>query len=451
MSEKFFIETFGCKFNKADSELIRKILIEKGFKEASEKEADFVVLNTCGVVEKTERKIIKRTIELKKKRKKVIFAGCLPLISPEICQKVADGLIGPTNILDLPKIVKKVLKGGNAKRSEKDAKRPEKVKSLKQKPIDKAKLRCFAIPKESVVAIIPISEGCLSFCSYCATRLAKGKLRSFNKEEILENIKLALKTGAKTLSVLGAALSGAKEIQLTSQDLAIYGLDKGKFLLPELLKEISKIEGDFRVRLGMMNPKFAKRIFGKILKILETEKFYKFLHLPLESGSNDVLKAMNRNYKVEEFLEMVSNFKRKFKNSLLATDIIVGFPTETEKDFEETVSVIKKIKPEILHIFKYSKRERTKAAKFKDFPDRIKKERSRILTKIWQEISKEKSKKYLGKKFEALITEKRGDTFLARLPSYKAVILKEGNLGEFVKVKIVGAKPNYLIGKICKG
>jgi MiaB-like tRNA modifying enzyme len=438
MSEKFFIETFGCKFNKADSELIRKILIEKGFKEASEKEADFVVLNTCGVVEKTERKIIKRTIELKKKRKKVIFAGCLPLISPEICQKVADGLIGPTNILDLPKIVKKVLKGGNAKRSEKDAKRPEKVKSLKQKPIDKAKLRCFAIPKESVVAIIPISEGCLSFCSYCATRLAKGKLRSFEKEEILENIKIVLK-------------AGVKEIQLTAQDLGIYGLDQRKFLLPKLLKEISKIEGDFKVRLGMMNPKFAKKIFGKTLNILENAKFYKFLHLPLESGSNNVLKTMNRGYRVEEFLEIALKFKRKFKNSLLATDIIVGFPTETEKDFEETVSVIKKIKPEILHIFKYSKRERTKAAKFKDFPDRIKKERSRILTKIWQEISKEKSKKYLGKKFEALITEKRGDTFLARLPSYKAVILKEGNLGEFVKVKIVGAKPNYLIGKICKG
>jgi MiaB-like tRNA modifying enzyme len=419
---RFFIETFGCKFNKADSELIRNILIEKGFKEASEKEADFVVLNTCGVVEKTERKIIKRVIELKKKGKKIIFAGCLPLISPKVCQKFADGMIGPTNILDLPKIVKKVLRG-------------EKTKSLKQKPIDKAKLRCFAIPKETVVAIVPISEGCLSFCSYCATRLAKGKLRSFDKEEILENIKLALK-------------SGAKEIQLTSQDLAIYGLDKGKFLLPELLKEISKIEGDFRVRLGMMNPKFAGKIFGKILKILGNEKFYKFLHLPLESGSNNVLKAMNRGYKVEEFLEMVSKFKRKFKNSLLATDVIVGFPIETEEDFKETVSIIKKIKPEILHIFRYSKREGTVAAKLKDFPDRIKKERSRILTKIWQEISKEKSKKYLGKEFQALITEKRGNTFLARLPSYKAVILKEGNLGEFVKVKIVGAKPNYLIGKI---
>ena len=421
---RFYLETFGCKFNQAEAELIRKILKENKFEEASEKEADFVILVTCGVVEKTERKIIKRTIELKKLGKKIIFAGCLPLISPEISQKIADGLIGPSNILDLPRVVKKVLKG-------------KKAKSLKQKPIDKAKLRSFVIPKNTCAAIVPISEGCLSFCSYCATRLAKGRLRSFDKKEILENIKEALK-------------SGAKEIQLTSQDLGIYGLDKGKFLLPELLKEISEIKGDFRVRLGMMNPKFAGKIFGKILKILEDKKFYKFLHLPLESGSNKVLKEMNRGYKVEEFLKMALEFKRKFKNSLLATDIIVGFPTETEKDFKETISVIKKIKPEILHLFRYSKRKGTEAEKLKDLPDRIKKERSRILTKIWKKILKEKSKKYLGKKFEALIVEKRGNTFLARLPSYKAVILKEGNLGEFVKVKIVGAKPNYLIGKICK-
>jgi MiaB-like tRNA modifying enzyme len=414
----FYLETFGCKFNKADSELIRKILIKNEFKQTSEKEADFVVLVTCGVVEKTERKIIKRAVELKRKNKKIIFAGCLPLISPKICEKIADWIIGPTNFLDLPKILK-----GKRK------------KSLKQKIIDKSKFEFFIIPKNTCTAIVPISEGCLSKCSFCATKLAKGNLRSFEKKEILKNIKKALALGAK-------------EIQLTSQDLAIYGLDKGKFLLPELLKEISEIDGDFRIRLGMMNPKFAKKIFGKILKILKNKKFYKFLHLPLESGSDNVLNSMNRNYKVKEFLEMVGNFKKKFKNSILATDVIVGFPTETEEDFKRTVFVVKKIKPEILHIFKYSKREGTQAAKLKDLPERIKKERSRILTKIWQEILKEKSKKYLNKKFEVLITEKRENCFLGRLPSYKAVILRSGNLGQFCKIKIEKAMPNYLVGKI---
>ncbi len=422
--KKFYLETFGCKFNKADSALIEKILEKSGFKKASENEADFVILNTCGVVEKTERKIIKRAKELKKKGKKIIFAGCLPLISPKVCKEIADGILGPTNILNLKRVIKNVLKG-------------KKSFSLKQKPIDKAKLRCFAIPKNTCTAIVPISEGCLSACSYCATKFARKNLRSFDQEEILKNIKLALE-------------SGAKEIQLTSQDLAIYGLDRGEFKLPKLLKKISEIKGKFRVRLGMMNPFFAKRIFDKILKVLESEKFYKFLHLPLQSGSDEVLKTMNRTYKVEDFLKLIKKFKRKFKNSMLATDIIVGFPTETEKDFQKTVSVIKRIKPEILHLFRYSSREGTQSSKLKDFPDRIKKESSRILTKIWLKICKEKSKKYLRKNFEALITEKRKNSFLARLNSYKAVILKKGKLGDFVKVKITKAKPNYLIGRICK-
>jgi len=418
----FCIETFGCKFNKADSELIRKILIEKGFKEASEKEADFVILNTCGVVEKTERKIIKRAIELKKKGKKIIFAGCLPLISQKICEKIADGLIGPTNILDLPRVVRKVLKG-------------KKAKFLKQKPIDKAKFKYFAIPKETVVAIVPISEGCLGNCAYCATKLAKGKLRSFDKKEILKNIEEALKLGAK-------------EIQLTSQDLGIYGLDKGKFLLPELLRDILKIKGEFRVRLGMTNPTFFKKIQHQVFKLMKDEKIYKFLHLPLQSGSDEILKAMKRRYTTKEFLEIVKNFRKNFKFGILATDVICGFPGETEKDFQKTVFLIKKVKPEILHVFRYSKRKGTVAEKLKDFPDRIKKERSRILNKVWLQILKEKNKKYLGKVFPVLITEKRKDSFLARTNFYKAVILKEGNLGEFKKVKIVDVKPNYLVGEI---
>jgi threonylcarbamoyladenosine tRNA methylthiotransferase CDKAL1 len=183
---------------------------------------------------------------------------------------------------------------------------------------------------------------------------------------------------------------------------------------------------------------------------LQSEKFYKFFHLPVESGSNEILKLMGRNYQKEEFLSMIERINREFEFPLFATDIIVGFPGEGKEDFKETVSLIEKTQPEILHIFRYSKRKGTLAEKLKQIPERIKKERSRVLTKIWQKILKEKSKKYLGKKFEALITEKRGNTFLARLPSFKAVILEKGKLGEFVKVKITGAKPNYLIAKICK-
>jgi threonylcarbamoyladenosine tRNA methylthiotransferase CDKAL1 len=421
---RFYLETFGCKFNQVDSELIRKVLLEKGYIEASKNEADFVVINTCGVVEKTERKITKLSSEFKKMGKKIIFAGCLPRISPQISKNFSDGMIGPTNILDLPIIVEKVFKG-------------ERAVSIEPKIIDKAKLGAFFIPKDTVVSVVQIAEGCLLKCSYCATKQAKGNVRSFDKNYILENIKFSLR-------------QGIKEIQLTSQDLAVYGGEKMRFSLPELLNEILKIDEKFRVRLGMMSPGFTARILDEILEIMENQKFYRFFHLPVESGSNKILRLMRRNYTKEEFLLAIKKITEKFETPLLATDVIVGFPGETEDDFKETISLVKEIKPEILHIFRYSKREGTFASTLKDFPDRIKKERSRILTKIWLKVIQEKNKKYLNKNFEALITEKRGGTFLARLPNYKAVILKKGKLGEFVKVKIIEAMPNYLIGKICK-
>lgn len=420
--KKFYLETYGCKLNRSDSELMREILL-KEYKEASQDEADFVVLNSCGVVEKTERKIIKRILNLKKKGKKVILTGCLPLISPKISKKLADGILGPTNIFSLPTIIKRVLAG-------------KKSIFLKEKKIDKAKLHCFKNKTEnSCTKIIPISEGCLGNCSYCATKFARGKLKSFETESILLAIKNSLNFGFK-------------EIQLTSQDLAIYGLDKGKFLLPKLLREISKINADFKVRLGMMNPWGAKKIFKKLISILKNEKFYKFLHLPLESGDDQILKKMRRPYKVKDFLALVKNFRKNFKNSLFATDIICGFPGETDRSFKKTLNLIKKVKPEILHVFRFSKRPETEAAKFEDLPEKIKKERSRILAKIWQEMNLKKNQKFLKKNFQVLITEKRENSYLARMNSYRAVILKEGKVGEWQKVKIVGAKPNYLIGKI---
>lgn len=422
--KKFYLETFGCKFNQADSELIKKVLINKGFKEVSEKESGFVVLNSCGVVKKTEIKIIKKAIQLKNKGKKVIITGCLPLIATKVCKKIADGILGTTNILYLPKIINKISRG-------------KKIFFLKSLSLDKAKLRCFLIPKNTCTAIVPISEGCISKCSYCTTRLARGGLRSFEQKEILKNIISALE-------------SGAKEIQLTSQDLAIYGVDKGRWALPQLLMEISRIKKNFFVRLGMMNPFGAKKIFSQLLKIMENEKFYKFLHLPLQSGDDNVLKLMNRGYTTNDFLFLIERFQKKFKNSVLATDIIVGFPSENDHAFLNTINIVKKIKADILHLFRYSQRVGTEASKLKDFPDRIKKERSRILTKVWMEIINKKNRKFLGKKFKALITEKREKSFLARLPSYKAVILKEGEIGKIFEVQIKGVKPNYLIGEIVK-
>ena len=397
----FYIKTYGCKLNQSDSDIIRDLLLKK-HKETSLIDADFVILNTCGVVEKTERKILKEARSLK--NKKVIIAGCLPLVSLEECQKVADGIIGPTNLLSINKVVDGIVKI-----------------DIKKTKTDKAKL------KSSSSKIIPIAEGCLGNCSYCATKLARKELFSFSAKEIIKKIEN----------------SREPELYLTSQDLSIYGIDKGE-TLSSLLREVIKIDRDFKLKLGMMNPKY---INDELLELYKSDKIYKFIHLPLQSGDNDLLKKMNRGYKVEDFTSIVKKFRKKFKESIIATDIIVGHPLETEESFNKTLEIIKKIKPEVLHIFKFSRRKGTRDFNLKDLPDRIKKDRSRIITELFENYNYEKNKKYIGKKLEVLVVEKRKSNYLSRTSSGRAVTLKEGKIGEKVKVKIIDCKWNYLIGE----
>jgi len=397
----FHIKTYGCKLNQSDSEIMRELLLEK-HQETSLSDADFVILNTCGVVEKTERKILKEARKLKDK--KIIITGCLPMISLEECQKVADGIIGPTNLLSINKIIDGIIKV-----------------DIKKTKTDKAKL------KKSSSKIIPIAEGCLGNCTYCATKFARKELFSFSAQEIINKIKN----------------SNEHEIYLTSQDLSVYGIDRGESL-SSLLKEIVKIDRDFKLKLGMMNPKY---VTDELLEVYESDKIYKFIHLPLQSGDNELLKKMNRGYKAEDFTGIVKKFRKKFKESIIATDIIVGHPLETEESFQKTLKIIKEVKPEVLHIFKFSKRKGTADFNLKDLPDRIKKDRSRMITEIFENYNYEKNKRYINKKLDVFIVEKRKNNYLSRTSSGRAVALKEGKIGEKVKVKIIDCKWNYLIGE----
>ncbi|MFA5013284.1 MAG: tRNA (N(6)-L-threonylcarbamoyladenosine(37)-C(2))-methylthiotransferase [Candidatus Paceibacterota bacterium] len=423
--KKFCIITYGCKLNQADSEIMESLLSRR-FKKAFAKEADFIIINTCGVVEKTERKILKTAKEFKKAGKKVILAGCLPFLNISGCDEAADALVGIKNIGSIVKVAESVL-------------RDKKIKLVKDLDIDKS---CFKKDCErdekSTSAIVAIAEGCLGACTYCSARLTRKKLKSYNEENIIFEIKERLE-------------KGFNEIQLTSQDLAIFGIDRAKrSQLPNLLKKIDKLPGNFKIKLGMMNPGHTKLIFKDLLKIIESKKFYKFLHIPLQSGSDAVLKEMKRGYRVEDFLDLARDFRKKFKNGVLATDIIVGHPKETEKDFEQTVKILKKVKPDIVHIFKFSARPNTDDHRLKDMPDRIKKERSRILTKIFKENNEIKNKKFIGKDEIVLVVEKNKDGFLARTNDGRAVALKSAptaRIGISITVKITASKWNYLVGK----
>lgn len=420
---KFHLITYGCKLNQADSEIIRAILLDNNFKETSLAEADFLILNTCGVVEKTERNILKQAREAKNRGQKVILTGCLPGVVIDQCKKAADAILGVKNINSIIEAIREISKGNQFIALEEND-----FNKLVIKKVEKATL-------ENISTVVAISEGCLGACSYCATKLARKKLKSFDSKNIINEIKLKLNLGFK-------------EIQLTSQDLGIFGLDykDSKQNLPQLLLEIDNIPGDFKVKLGMMNPGHAKKIFKDLLKILKSPKFYKFLHIPIQSGSDAVLKQMNRGNSVKEFLDLASQFKKTFPDGILATDIIVGHPTETEKDFKKTVALIKKVKPDVLHVFKFSKRAGTFDYKLKDIPDRIKKDRSRILSKIFEEYNLKRNKKFLKTNQEVLIVSKNGKSFLARNKDGRAIAVKNASIGEFTQVKINDFRYNYLIG-----
>ena len=418
MTVKVAIETYGCTTNQADSDIMRG-LISRHFELSSVESADVVVVNSCGVIDFTERKIIRRMVELKNRGKKVVLAGCLTRISREALE-LADSAISPDN-LDM--VVDAVHSALNGRRF-----------YTERRFIDKAELssqKCRL--RNNAIAIVSISEGCLGSCSFCATRFARGRLKSFSMEKIVDEVKSAVK-------------SGFREIQLTSQDTGAYGLDRGKAMLPELLRKISEIEGDFRVRVGMMNPQYAVKILDDLIEAYSSEKIYKFLHIPVQSGDNRVLEDMRRNHTVEDYIEVVEAFRKSFDDVLISTDIIVGFPTETEEAFWGSYELIKETRPDIVNITRFSPRKGTPAARLKDMPGWIKKERSRKLTELMRKVGLENNRRFMGKEVRVLITkEGKNGKNLARMDSYRAVVT-EGEIGEFVKVKIKDCRFNYLLG-----
>jgi MiaB-like tRNA modifying enzyme len=406
--------------NQADSDIIRGI-ISKRHEISDLDEADIVVINSCGVIEFTERKILKRIEELKRD-KKVVVAGCLPRIAARKVREVADFVIG-TNVYDIQRAVESALNNESFFL----ARKPEVDKS-EFSPV-KCRLR------ESVIAIVSISEGCLGKCTFCATKYARGRLRSFRLENVLREIENAVK-------------EGFKEIQLTAQDTGVYGMDRFDYRLPELLDRISEVDGDFRVRVGMMNPGSAVKIIDALIKSFESEKIYKFLHVPVQSGDDRILSDMQRDHTVDDFIELVSEFRRNFRDAVISTDIIVGFPSEDEEAFWRSYELVEEIEPEIVNITKYSPRNCTPSSRLKDMPDWIKKERSRKLTALCRKIYLKRNRKFLRSVQKVLVTRNgKNGTLLSRTEAYRPVILDSGQMGEFYTVKIEEVTDTYLKGE----
>ena len=419
---RVYVESYGCTRNRADGEIMEAILLRAGYELAETPEsADYVVVNTCAVKDPTEHKMARRIRELIDSGKKVIATGCLVHVNPGVIDKRVSGMLGVKSIDRIAEAIDVAEKGGKL----------VSVEDWRERSIDKLELP--RLWKSGVVFVVPISEGCLNACTYCATRFARGVLKSYRPELVVRWVKEAL-------------ARGYREIQLSSEDTGCYGFDIGTNLA-ELLDEITAIEADFRVRVGMMNPNHAIKILDELVEAYGSEKVYKFLHLPVQSGDNDVLKRMGRTYTVEEFEEIVRVFRRKVPGLNLNTDIIVGFPGETDEAFENTVELVERVRPDKINVSRYSRRPGTIAAKWKQIPGWKVKERSRELHRLRLAIAYEINQSYVGKKVEVLVHgEGKKGGIEGRTFNYKDIIVDSGLSGEFREVKVTWAGSTYLMG-----
>jgi MiaB-like tRNA modifying enzyme len=411
----FHIETYGCTANFGNSEEAKATLIEYGHQPSSLEDADVVIVNTCAVTGKTERKIKRRLQELNGDR--LIVAGCLPASMPEAIQEIGClKRIGLLNIRSAKEI-------GEILKVSPDRKADLSAKTAQMSPV-----------RRDVCAIVNISEGCKGGCTYCLVKKARGKLISRSVEDVIDAVEKMVK-------------SGAAEVQLAAQDTAAYGNDIDTSLA-ELLDNVTEIPGNFKVRIGMMNPDTALSIQKKLIHSLKSPKIYRFLHMPVQSGSDEILKSMGRRYCASDFLEIVKDFRSVHPDLTLATDVIAGFPGETAEDAQKTLEMIALLQPDKVNVTKFSRRPGTAAAKLYDMPDRIKKDRSRELTKLWLKIAYIRNHRYVGHVLDALVTEcGKGDTMKARSANYVGIVVSGApELGSFCQIEIQGANSFYLFG-----
>ena len=418
---KVYIESYGCTFNKADGQIIAGNLKENEIDIVeSIEEADVVIVNTCYVKLPTENKVTYRIQKLQKDYpdKKIIIGGCMVEIDPEKLDKVGPecSWIGPHQLNKAADVVSGTYCG----------------EVIRECGFSKEPKVC--VPKvvdDSLIHIIQICEGCLGACTFCCTRFARGPLNSYPIADIKAEAKKAIE-------------NGSCEIQLTAQDTAAFGRDSGE-KLSDLIKEVANLEGDFRVRVGMMHPKNILNDVDEIIDAMKHPKVYDFIHLPVQSGSDKVLSDMGRGHNISQYLDIVSKFKNEIPDITLAVDIIVGYPTESDDDFNLTVKLLEDIKPSLIHLSKYQHRKGAISSSLREIPPEIMKKRSKFLSEIKSKITECENQDLVGSIQNVLVVEvgSKGG-FIAKTDSYIPVIVNNAELGTFVKVKITEATSTYL-------
>lgn len=423
---RVWVEAYGCSASQADSEAISGVLEAGGHTlAASHDEADAGIIVTCSVKDATASRMVHRMKSLSSKP--LVVAGCLPKAELRTVERFAGpraGVIGPRTVERAADAVDAALAGGR-------------LVALGDTDGPRA-----AVPRvrlNPVVGIVEIAAGCMSECSFCQTKLAKGGLRSHRVGDVVRQVR----------EDVG---DGCREVWLTSTDNGCYGLDIGSDL-PELVGAVSSVPGRFRVRVGMMNPMYMPRILGGLLDACASEKVYRFMHLPVQSGSAAVLSAMRRANTAAAFAGAAAAFRKRFGRFTVATDVIVGFPGETDGDFEETMGLLRESRPEIVNVSRYSARPGTDAAGMEQVDVGTVRRRSRAASELAASISREANAERVGAVCEALFVERTDDGGLkGRDDRYRPVYVGAGSgaePGQVRAVRVTGSTDHGLSGELC--
>ncbi|WP_314109872.1 tRNA (N6-isopentenyl adenosine(37)-C2)-methylthiotransferase MiaB [Segatella salivae] len=444
MDKKLYIETYGCQMNVADSEVVASVMKMAGYDVCeNEEEADAIFLNTCSVRENAENKIYNRldTLHAEQKKGRQLILGVLGCMA----ERVKDDLIknhhaslvcGPDSYLNLPTMIAECELGHAA--VDTDLSTTETYRDVLPQRIGGNRVSGF----------VSIMRGCNNFCHYCIVPYTRGRERSRDVESILAEVK-------------DLHDKGFKEVTLLGQNVNSYGLlPNGKrpengTSFAELLRKVAQSVPDMRVRFTTSNPEDMSEDI--LHAIADEPNLCKHIHFPAQSGSNKILKLMNRKYTREDYLDKVAAIKRIIPDCGLTTDIFVGYHNETEEDQEQTLSLVKEVGYDSAFMFKYSERPGTYAAKYlaDNVPEEVKIARLNQLIHLQTAISAEQNKKDEGREFVILterFSKKDRNHLMGRTEQNKAVIVEKGNhhIGEFIKVRITGSTSATLFGEEIK-
>ena len=462
------IRCFGCTANFGEAAEHMKTLKKAGHIIVNDPSlADIALVQTCCVIERTELNMLREIERLRESSVPVIVSGCMAAVRrkmiemrfPEVrfipfgkddpvgsshFQAEPGGLGFSSEENRLVPLIEEMFKDPGGARTHPGLAR---ASSIPMETLINSNIVSGDTNKLSATHIEAISNGCMGNCSYCITRLARGRLHSYPASKIRSGIREALR-------------DGKKEIFLTSQDNGVYGMDRKtspedngeRYGLPELLKNIlgDNEDMDFRLRVGMMNPWGLALIMDDLVPLLNNRKIYSFLHIPVQSGDDPILKAMARRYTVSDYEELVDRLRSDIPDLTISTDVIAGFPGEDEASFERTRELMERIAPDVINITRFSARPGTRALEMKEkVPGWKAKERSRVLTKLRFDITSRRLVKWRGRTADVLTVErgKNGST-LARTDNYATVVIRRPiPLGEFIRVKITDSTDIYLVGE----